>query len=173
MYLFIYGLWSCLAGALAVHAIKNITVDDFDPRIVYSNASGWTHENVQYPLLYLWLYQPPASADLWPSQSAATLQRFNITTSYTEQQAFASIKFNATAVYFMSYGLPSPYPDRFQVTVDGQTETRSLRVATEPERAQFIAYSRTGLDASREHQITISNPSSIPLNIDAFMCVQK
>jgi len=146
MYFFRLGLSSCLAGALAVRAIKNITVDDFDPRIIYSNSSGWTHEN-----------------------SAATLDRFNLTTSYTVQPAFASIKFNGTAVYFMSYGLPLPYPDQYQVTVDGQTETGSLRVATESERAQFIAYSRTGLDASAEHQITISNPFSIPLNIDAFI----
>ena len=81
----------------------------------------------------------------------------------------ASIKFNGTAVYFISYGLPSPYSDKYQVTVDGQTETRSLRVSSDPERAQFVAYSRTGLDASTEHQITISNPNKVSLNIDAFM----
>jgi len=81
----------------------------------------------------------------------------------------ASIKFNGTAVYFISYGLPSPYPDKYQVTVDGQTETKSLRVNSESERAQFMAYSRTGLDASTEHQISISNPNKVPLNIDAFI----
>jgi len=81
----------------------------------------------------------------------------------------ASFKFNGTAVYFMTYGLPLPAPDTYQVTLDGQTETRSLRVNSDSERAQFMAYSRTGLDESREHQITISNPSSVNLNIDAFM----
>ena len=69
----------------------------------------------------------------------------------------------------MSYGLLSPLPDQYHVTVDGQTEARSLRVANESERALFIAYSRTGLDASQEHQITISNPYYISLNVDAFM----
>lgn len=69
----------------------------------------------------------------------------------------------------MSYGIPLPEPDRYQVTVDGETETRSLRVLGDPERPQFMAYSRTGLDASQEHQITISNPFSIYVNIDAFM----
>jgi hypothetical protein len=50
-----------LASALVVCAVKNITVDDFDPRIVYS-PTGWLHENVGCP--------PPtplASADLWVS----------------------------------------------------------------------------------------------------------
>ena len=69
----------------------------------------------------------------------------------------------------MSYGLPSPEPDRYHVTIDGQTEASGLRISNESKRAQFIAYSRTGLDASQEHQITISNPFGIPLNIDAFM----
>ena len=69
----------------------------------------------------------------------------------------------------MSYGLPSPYPDKYQVTFDGQTETESLRVSNESERAQFMAYSRTGLNPSMEHQITISNPFKASLNIDAFM----
>jgi len=143
---FKFALWSFLASALAVCAVKNITVDDFDPRIVYTPSSVWVHEN-----------------------SAATLERFNLTTSYTGDLALASIKFNGTAVYFISYGLPSPYPDKYQVTVDGQTETKSLRVSSDSERAQFMAYSRTGLDASTEHQITITNPNKIPLNIDAFI----
>ena len=69
----------------------------------------------------------------------------------------------------MSYGLSLDSSNQFTVTVDDQTVTKSLGVATESERAQFIAYSRTGLDASREHQITISNPFSTNLNIDAFM----
>lgn len=41
-------LWSCLAGAFAVLADKNITVDDFDSRIVYTGP--WMHENVTAPL---------------------------------------------------------------------------------------------------------------------------
>jgi len=143
---FKFALRSFLASALAVCAVKNITVDDFDPRIVYTNPSVWTHES-----------------------DGATLDRFNLTTSYTGDQALASIKFNGTAVYFISYGLPLPYPDQYQVTIDGQTETESLRVSNESERAQFMAYARTGLDASSEHQITISNPFKISLNIDAFI----
>ena len=109
------------------------------------------------------------STDIWAPQSGATLDRFNLTTSYTGNQVLASFKFNGTAVYFISYGLPLPYPDRYQVTVDGQTETRSLRVNNDSERAQFMAYSRTGLDESSEHQITISNPFGVNLNVDAFM----
>ena len=69
----------------------------------------------------------------------------------------------------MSYGHMPPEPDKYYVTVDGQTEERSLLVANDSERHQFIAYSRTGLDASQEHQIIISNPNGIDLNIDAFM----
>ena len=65
MRFFIFGLWSCLASALAVRAVKNITVDDFDRRIVYSNSSGWVHENVLCLLLCLSLYHPLASADPW------------------------------------------------------------------------------------------------------------
>ena len=49
-------LWSCLAGALAVLADRNITVDDFDPRIVYTGP--WKHENVSAPL------PSPTSTDL-------------------------------------------------------------------------------------------------------------
>jgi len=49
-------LWSCLVGALTVLADRNITVDDFDPRIVY--AGEWKHENVSTPL------PCPHSADL-------------------------------------------------------------------------------------------------------------
>jgi len=143
---FKFALWSFLASTLAVCAFKNITVDDFDPRIVYTPSSTWIHEN-----------------------SGATLDRLNLTTSYTGDLALASIKFNGTAVYLISYGLPSPLPDKYQVTVDGQTETRSLRVSSDSERAQFMAYSRTGLDASTEHQITISNPNRVSLNIDAFI----
>ena len=44
-------LLSLLASALAVCAVKNITVDDFDPRIVYS-PTGWIHENVGCPLYF-------------------------------------------------------------------------------------------------------------------------
>ena len=65
MHFFIFGLWSWLASISAVRAIKNITVDDFDPRIVYSNNSGWVHENVLYLLLSLSLYHPLAGADPW------------------------------------------------------------------------------------------------------------
>jgi len=43
---FTFALWSCLANALAACAVKNITVDDFDQRIVYSGSSVWIHENV-------------------------------------------------------------------------------------------------------------------------------
>ena len=43
---FKFALWSFLASALAVCAVRNITVDDFDPRIVYTPSSVWTHENV-------------------------------------------------------------------------------------------------------------------------------
>ena len=46
---FICGLWSCLASALTVRAIKNITMDDYDPRIIYSNSPDWRHETVLYP----------------------------------------------------------------------------------------------------------------------------
>jgi len=146
MHSFNFALWSFLASISAVRAVKNITVDDFDPRIVYSDPSVWIHEN-----------------------DGATLDRFNLTTSYTGQQALASFKFNGTAIYFMSYGLPLPYPDTYQVTLDGQSQTRSLRVSNDSERAKFIAYSHTGLDISTEHVITISNPQMIPLNIDAFI----
>jgi hypothetical protein len=69
----------------------------------------------------------------------------------------------------MSYGLVAPAPDTYQVTLDGQTETRNLRVNADSERAQFMAYSRTGLDESMEHQITITNPFTVNLNVDAFM----
>ena len=53
-----FALWSFLASGLAVCAVKNITVDDFDPRIVYTPSSAWTHENVSY------LSPSLASADL-------------------------------------------------------------------------------------------------------------
>ena len=102
-------------------------------------------------------------------QDAATLDRFNLTTSCTKFLGFASIKFNGTAVYFMSYGISPPYPDSYEVTVDGKTETGNLRVPNDGQRAQFIAYWRTGLDPSMEHQVTISNPFLISLNIDAFV----
>ena len=105
-------------------------------------------------------------------QSDSTEDRYNGSTSFLRTRdslASASLKFNGTAIYFMSYGHTYPEPDRFNVTVDGRIETGSIRVANGNESAQFIAYSQTGLDASREHQITISNPYSIDLNVDAFM----
>jgi len=37
-------LWSCLAGALAVLADRNITIDDLDRRVVYRDS--WNHDNV-------------------------------------------------------------------------------------------------------------------------------
>ena len=79
------------------------------------------------------------------------------------------MKFNGTAIYFISFGQPSPTPDSYQVALDGQTETKSLRVSSVVPVARFMAYSRTGLDASTEHQINISNPLNTVLNIDAFM----
>ena len=51
MYSFKLALSLCFANALAIRAVKNITVDDFDPRIVYSNPSVWRHESVSTRLL--------------------------------------------------------------------------------------------------------------------------
>ena len=69
----------------------------------------------------------------------------------------------------MSFGHISPDPDLYQITLDGRPETGSLRVGNVNDSPQFIGYWRAGLDASREHQIIISNPYSIDLNVDAFM----
>ena len=41
-----------------------------------------------YLLVYLRLYRPQTSADLWLSKDNATLDRFNLTTSYTGNPAF-------------------------------------------------------------------------------------
>ena len=55
------------------------------------------------------------------------------------------------------------------MTFDGQNELRSLRVGVRDKRAGFMGYSRTGLDASKEHTITITNLEGTFPNIDAFM----
>jgi len=157
-------LWLCLVGALAVLADRNITVDDFNPRIVYSGE--WKHENVSAPLpcpctLRLIFVGP---------QSGATFDRFSRTTSYTFQAAAsASFRFNGTAVYLISYGVPPPEKDTYQVTLDGKNELHSLRVGVNDTRALFMGYSRTGLDASKEHSITITNLEDTITNVDAFM----
>ena len=156
-------LRSFLAGALAVCAVKNITVDDADPRILYSPVSAWDRYQVGC------FSNSLASADLWALQGDITSDRLNSTTSVTATPASACMKFNGTAIYFISFGLPSPTPDGYQVVLDGQTETKSLRVKSLMPMARFMAYSRTGLDASIEHQINISNPLNTVLNIDAFM----
>ncbi len=41
-------LWLWLAGASAVLADRNITIDDFDLQIMYTGP--WRHENVSAPL---------------------------------------------------------------------------------------------------------------------------
>jgi hypothetical protein len=103
-------------------------------------------------------------------QSGATLDRFNQTTSYTfEAAASASFKFNGTAVYLISYGIPPPEKDTYQVTFDGQNGLHSLRVGVNDRRAGFMGYRRTGLDPSKEHTITITNLEGTLPNIDAFM----
>ena len=56
---FKFALQLFLASALAVCAVKNITVDDFDPRIVYTPPSAWTHLAVGC------LSTSLSSADLW------------------------------------------------------------------------------------------------------------
>jgi len=96
--------------------------------------------------------------------------RLNSTTSYTFQAgASASLKFNGTAIYFMSYGIPPPEQDTYQVTFNGKSEVHSLRVGINKTRTQFMGYRRTGLDASEEHTIIISNIAGTALNVDAFM----
>ncbi len=103
-------------------------------------------------------------------QSGATFDRFNRTTSYTFQAAAsASLKFNGTAVYFIGYGVPPPEQDTYQVTLDGQNEVYSLRVGVNDTRAQFMGYWRSGLDATKEHTIIITNLQGTISNVDAFM----
>jgi hypothetical protein len=48
-------LWSCLAGASAVLADYNITVDDSDPRVQYTGS--WSHGSVSAP------FSPPSTFD--------------------------------------------------------------------------------------------------------------
>lgn len=56
-----------------------------------------------------------------------TFDRFNFTTSYTFQAgASASLKFNGTAAYFMSYGTPPPEQDTYQAPFDEKSELYSL-----------------------------------------------
>jgi hypothetical protein len=96
--------------------------------------------------------------------------RFNGTSSFTTTAgASASLKFNGTAVYFMTYGRVPPEPDAYEVTFDGQNELRSLIIDANRLRAQYIAYQKAGLDASKEHTIVISDLGTTDLNIDAFM----
>jgi hypothetical protein len=102
-------------------------------------------------------------------QSDATFDRFNLTTSYTSKSASASLKFNGTAIYFISLGIPSPDPATYQVTFDGQIEIHSLQLGDDDTMPQFMGYRRTGLDASKEHTITITSLESTNVNIDAFM----
>jgi hypothetical protein len=42
-------LWSCLAGASAVLADHNITVDNADAQVMYTGAGAWTHGDVSAP----------------------------------------------------------------------------------------------------------------------------
>ena len=99
-----------------------------------------------------------------------TYDRLNATTSYTFQaNASASFKFNGTAVYFISYGVPPPEKDTYQVTLDGQNEVHSLRVGVNATRAGFKGFWRNRLDVSKEHTITITNLEGTIPNIDSFM----
>jgi hypothetical protein len=78
--------------------------------------------------------------------------------------------FNGTAVYFMTYGHLPNEETLFKVSIDGEEELRSLQIdPINGIHPQFIAYGRTGLDASRVHTIKITDPEKTDLNIDAFM----
>ena len=65
--------------------------------------------------------------------------------------------------------VPLPEKDTYQVTLDGQNEVYSLQVGANDTRAQFMGYWRSGLDASKEHTIIITNLQGTISNVDAFM----
>jgi hypothetical protein len=100
------------------------------------------------------------------------MDRKNHTSSFLPGAgAYALLRFNGTAVYFMTYGRTPSEPDRYEVTIDGENESQSLLIGPNDNPSQFIAYKRTGMDASREHTIKITNPNNTDVNIDAFMWV--
>jgi hypothetical protein len=96
--------------------------------------------------------------------------RYNITSSFSHTAgASATLKFNGTAVYFMTYGRQPPDPDTWQVTFDGQNELQSLNVGANGIKPQFIGYQKTGLSALKEHTISVAPLGTTELNVDAFM----
>ena len=88
---FKFAIQSFLVSALAVCAVKNITVDDFDPRIVYK-PSVWVHENVGCPLYCFWqvlIYGSrrvvPHSSDLISPRAIPEIQRWRRSNSTAQQ----------------------------------------------------------------------------------------
>lgn len=132
----------------------NVTFDDFDPLLVYSDYTQWSTPN-------------PQNNPTWynASESETGVPWHEATIHYTTIQG-ASFAFNFTASSAWIYGAvgPSSSATSYTITLDGTSSSHTAENTTSSDntlgQGRTLLWSAQGLDEGKLHEVELRNEGS-------------
>ncbi|TYJ52738.1 hypothetical protein B9479_006633 [Cryptococcus floricola] len=129
----------------------NVTFDDFDPLLVFSDYSQW------------WTPDPSEHPEWYNATSQDTGVNWHEATVHyaTEQGASFALNFTSPAIYI--YGIAGPSSTNYTISLDGTTTSHSLsgnNSDTSVDDGRTLLWSQSGLETGKVHQVELTNEGS-------------